>query len=115
MFDWLSSSPGSHLDSEVQQSSVWPPCVFFFQVWKETLLPPFSSSIAFTNGAIWPLQPTGSSNTKSEVYVFEAPSTPFHRPQSEKIHKLQNDLWSTKLEELFIFSVSLLDGVELDL
>lgn len=38
--------------------------------------PPFSSSVAPTNGAIWPLQPIGSSNTKSGVYGFEAPSTP---------------------------------------
>ena len=31
----------------------------------------FPSSIALTNGAIWPLQTTGSSNIKSGVYGFE--------------------------------------------
>lgn len=54
---------------------------------KETLLPPFSSRIT-TKYAIWHLQSTGLSNTKSEVYGFEAPSTPLHSPQREKTHSL---------------------------
>ncbi len=69
---------------------------------KGTLLPPFTSSIALTNGAIWPLQPTGSSNTKSGVYGFEAPSAPSPTPLTTKSKETfsLHTWWALKLSEM---------------
>lgn len=69
---------------------------------KETLLPPFSSRIT-TKYAIWHLQSTGLSNTKSEVYGFEAPSTPLHSPQREKTHSLHTWFFLSHWEMEMLF------------
>lgn len=95
---WLCSFPGAHLDCKCNNQA-FGRHVPFLQLWEETLLPLFS----LTNCAIWPLRPIGSSNTKSGVYEFGAPSTPpstDHRVKNPKLHAW----WSLKhsvIEELF--------------
>lgn len=97
---WLPSFPGSHWDSTIKRLAAV--CVFTPSLKADPVAPIFLINCSYKWNH-WPLQPAGSSNTKSGVYGFEAPSTPFPLPLTIK--------WKPQTAYLMIFE-ALGDGEE---